>query len=338
MVVITDINDIDIALWDKFVYDHPNGSIFQSSDFYLSFLNNDVYIPILIIVVDNDNIVGVSISVIQKEFRGLLGYFTARCITWGGPLVIESSVDQVFPLILKKYDELLKTRAIYSQFRNFWNTESYKPIFKKHGILYEDHLNIINRLDEPIDIQWSKLSKSRKKGIKKAKLNNFEFSESNAASSLPVFYKLLCNLYGRIKLPIPSMSHFESLDNVMSKHNHLKVFNLTKNGDILISFMGFKYMDTLYGYYIGHLDDDYLKSSKAIDLFYWELICWGSSNGLKRFDWMGAGKPDEDYGVRDFKLQYGGDLVNFGRYTKIHNPLLMNMAKVSFKIWRLLKR
>ena len=47
---------------------------------------------------------------------------------------------------------------------------------------------------------------------------------------------------------------------------------------------------------------------------------------------MGAGKPNEDYGVRDFKLQFGGELVEHGRYNNIFNPSLYKIGLLGIKI------
>ena len=64
---------------------------------------------------------------------------------------------------------------------------------------------------------------------------------------------------------------------------------------------------------------------------------WGIVNGIKVFDWLGAGKPNKEYGVRDFKLEYGGKVVEFGRYEKIHKPFLMEIGKIGLKLWQKLK-
>ena len=37
---------------------------------------------------------------------------------------------------------------------------------------------------------------------------------------------------------------------------------------------------------------------------------------------MGAGKPGEDYGVRDFKAQFGGNLVEHGRFLHVCRPVV----------------
>jgi lipid II:glycine glycyltransferase (peptidoglycan interpeptide bridge formation enzyme) len=50
---------------------------------------------------------------------------------------------------------------------------------------------------------------------------------------------------------------------------------------------------------------------------------------------MGAGKPDDGgYGVRDFKLKFGGELVELGRYIHVCNRLLFAVGKYGVKIMK----
>jgi len=53
----------------------------------------------------------------------------------------------------------------------------------------------------------------------------------------------------------------------------------------------------------------------------------GAAKGYKSFDFGGAGSPHEEYGVREFKRRFGGDLVNYGRYMNVHNKILFYLAK-----------
>jgi lipid II:glycine glycyltransferase (peptidoglycan interpeptide bridge formation enzyme) len=46
---------------------------------------------------------------------------------------------------------------------------------------------------------------------------------------------------------------------------------------------------------------------------------------------MGAGKPDIPYGVRDFKMAFGGQLVEHGRFLCIHKPLLYWIGRLAVK-------
>ena len=62
---------------------------------------------------------------------------------------------------------------------------------------------------------------------------------------------------------------------------------------------------------------------------------WGLNNGYSVLDFGGAGKPNEKYGVRDYKMKFGGELVNFGRYTKINNKSKMLLGKTGLKAIKL---
>ena len=52
---------------------------------------------------------------------------------------------------------------------------------------------------------------------------------------------------------------------------------------------------------------------------------------------MGAGKPNEDYGVREFKSKFGGELVEFGRFERINNHFLYLIGKTGLKILKKFK-
>ena len=46
---------------------------------------------------------------------------------------------------------------------------------------------------------------------------------------------------------------------------------------------------------------------------------------------MGAGKPDEGYGVREFKSKFGGELLEHGRFLYICKPSLYRLGKFIVK-------
>ena len=64
---------------------------------------------------------------------------------------------------------------------------------------------------------------------------------------------------------------------------------------------------------------------------------YAAMNDMPRFDMMGAGKPDDrGYGVRDFKLKFGGELVELGRYKHICNRLLYGIGMLGVKMLRIM--
>jgi len=70
------------------------------------------------------------------------------------------------------------------------------------------------------------------------------------------------------------------------------------------------------------------------DLLVWHALEFGSQNRFRIFDFGGGGKPDEEYGVRDFKAKFGGTLVNYGRHMKIHSPLRLKLSREGYQLMR----
>jgi lipid II:glycine glycyltransferase (peptidoglycan interpeptide bridge formation enzyme) len=92
------------------------------------------------------------------------------------------------------------------------------------------------------------------------------------------------------------------------------------------------YKDVVYYWYTGTLRSH--ARARAGDLLVWHAIQLGHSDGYGVLDFGGAGKPDEPYGVRDFKAKYGGELVDFGRDVWVPAPLRLRLATVGYETMR----
>jgi lipid II:glycine glycyltransferase (peptidoglycan interpeptide bridge formation enzyme) len=90
------------------------------------------------------------------------------------------------------------------------------------------------------------------------------------------------------------------------------------------------YKEMAYVWYAGSLPGYYEKHPN--DILYWEAIKWSCRNGYKIFDFGGAGSPNEEYGVREFKKQFGGELVNYGRFEKSYRPHFLKIIKAYLKV------
>jgi hypothetical protein len=109
---------IDRKAWNDFNNSHPAGNIFQSPDFYLLNASVPFYQPLALAAKDNsDDIVGLLLSVKLKEKSGIAGIFSTRSIIIGGPIT-KSNDQETASFLLKEYHNLVRKKAIYSQFRN----------------------------------------------------------------------------------------------------------------------------------------------------------------------------------------------------------------------------
>jgi serine/alanine adding enzyme len=333
MLVITNPDSIDRFSWNGFILNHPNGSIFQSPEMYDVFRNTKNYEPVFLAVTDDSGILrSLLLAVIQKEHSGLLGLLSARAIITYGPLVLSDS-DESLELLLKEYDSIIRRNVIYSQIRNFKSSITIGNTLTVNGFKRVDHLNIIQNLNIGEDELWRNLSKSRKKGIKKALSEDFSFDFGQSEPCIAEFHKLLSQTYKRIRLPFPGLGHFFEIGKSFTE-DHFGVFFIRRESIPIAALFVLIFKDTMYGYYMGATGDPSEMKNKPIDLLFWLVFKWAIERNIAYFDWMGAGKPNEDYGVRDFKLQYGGTPVNVGRYEKIHKRTLYSIATAGLYIWR----
>ena len=92
------------------------------------------------------------------------------------------------------------------------------------------------------------------------------------------------------------------------------------------------YKNLITYWYTGTLRE--YSSYRPSDLLVWHALEWGKKNGFHTFDFGGGGKPDEEYGVRDFKAKFGGNLVNFGRNVRVQSPLLYKASQFGYQLLR----
>ena len=89
----------------------------------------------------------------------------------------------------------------------------------------------------------------------------------------------------------------------------------------------------IYEWYVCGLDENFRECYPSVVATY-AAIEYAKEHGLQLFDFMGAGKPDIPYGVRDFKMEFGGELVEYGRYVCVQKPILYKLGKLGIEILR----
>lgn len=323
--------------WDEFVCNHPHGNIFQIPEMYEVYQNTKKYEPVFLAVVNGKGeIAGTLLAVIQKEHDGILGVFSSRSIVWGGPLVVDDD-PEILDKILKEYNNIIKRKAIYTQFRNLWDWGNAKNVFIENGFEYEDHLDVIFDLNKSEDELLNEMSRNRKKGIKQSYKRGISIKKIDLTDEgmFTKSYDIISDVYNRIKIPMPDLSFFKNAIYELHDKNIILALGAFINGELIGVRIVLCYKNMIYDWYAG-AKDEYLKY-RPNDVLPWEVMKWGVNNGFDVFEFGGAGKPGVPYGVRDYKLKFGGELVNFGRFEKVYKPLLMELGKIGLNLYRKFK-
>ena len=318
--------------WNKFVFNHKYGNIFQTYEMYKVYKASNYKTLIISIKNYDGDIKGLLLAVIYyvNNFK----YFTSRSVILGGPLVIDND-KKITKIILDEYNKRLNKNVIFSQIRNFFDWDENKGIFLGNNFFYKEHLNILHNLSlKPVEDQFKDIHKGRRKNIRRAKRKGLKFCELKNEDELKTIYKIIRNDYRRIKLPVPDYSFFHNCKLLLDKK--IKIFAAKLDNEIIATRIILCYNGVVYDWYAGsktkHLD------KYPNDFLPWKIIEWSSLNGFFTFDFGGAGKPDIPYGVRDHKLKFGGKLVEYGRFEKIHKKRLYQLGKFILTAYKRLKK
>jgi serine/alanine adding enzyme len=325
--IISDPHFADTAQWASFTEKHPHGNIFNSPWMVALYENNAKITPLTLFCINNSgSILGVLVAYVMREGKGIVSFLTSRAVIWGGPLVKDNDVSICSELI-SDLKSRLKGKVIYLQVRNLYDISSFKHVFKEAGFNYEDHLTILFNLTTPVKSLWNDMDPTRRNQAKRALKRGIttRVIMDATAKEITDCHLILSKLYNSIRLPLPDLSVFLKAGELNHTEKHFGIIEAIFEGKTIGSIFFLVYNGLLYEWYAASEIEHYNKYTN--DLLPWALIEWGSNSGYSTFDFGGAGNPNKKYGVRNYKLKFGGTTFNFGRYQYIYRPVMYFSAK-----------
>ena len=322
---------------EKFVSERPNTSIFQTPDMAEVYRKNKGCTPLVLAATDENTgeIVASLLAKIKEEKRGFLSSFSKHSTIRGGPIFVDNKKGVAgVSLLLQHYNKIIEKDAIYSRIYPINNFTQIVPFFKKNGYEYGDWQNFLIRLDKTIDEVWKQLKKSRRYGVNKAKKKGVSIEEIRERKLIPMFYDLLQDTYKSKNIMLEDISNFEATFDIIVPKNMAKFFMAKYEGRYIASILVLLYKGVVYDWYAGSSQKQEDLVLCPNDLIAWHVIEWGANNGFHTFDFGGGGEPNDASGWVEFKRQFGGKLVNYGRYTKIHKPKKLWFVENMFKVYR----
>ena len=361
MKITYNINDIDPVAWENLIQSSPTATWFQTREAYNFFASLSFLEPFVVAVMGSltpnpspsgegsrmqlppqvttplssrrgaggeATLKGLIVGYIQKNGGKLKQYFSRRAIITGGPLLTNDIKDEELSTLLNATIKHLRKKAIYIETRNLNDYSLWRKTFEDNGFKYEPHLNFhVNT--ESVEGAQSNIGKHRWKYIRISLRDGANLVENPSLEQIKKFYTILQELYRtKVKMPLFPFEFFEKLTSINSAH-----FLLVEHegeiigGSLCVCLKG----RTVYEW-VKCGDEHYLKNIRPSSVATWLGIKYSAENGCPRYDFMGAGKPNEPYGVRNFKAEFGGKLVEHGRYLHVCKPLLYNMGKLAVKI------
>ena len=331
--IYTNINEVNLDKWQNLLSTSQFSSYFQSPEYFnlLSTINS--INPYVVVVEEKDEYKLIVLGYIET-FNKYIRKFTSRSIIESGILVSEDSnspsyISSALTLLKKTYAKEL----LFFEIRNYLNYEKYIETFGKSNWKFKDHYNILVDCSKNSKFPQN-ISSSKIRQVKKSLKNGANINDTPTIEQVKLFYNILVDFYkNKIKKPLPDFNFFKQF----YYSNTGKYFLIMLDEKIIGGIMCpiFK-NETIYEWYIAGLDNEFKNNYPSI-LATYAPIKYAFENNINCFDFMGAGAPNKEYGVREFKMKFGGELLNLGRFYYIPSNLRYQLVFFLLRIKSLIK-
>ncbi len=330
--IVYGVDSIDNTLWEDFVKNHYEGSVFQMPQMYRVFEATHNYNPVVVGCVDESgSIKAIMLGVRICNGKGIICKLSARVIVWGGPLV-KNNDRACTAKIVKAFSDRVKNECVYAEIRNLYAVDDeIKKVFGSLGFGYNPHLNIVVDLKEEEDILFNKLASAKRRNVKKGISKGLGFDEIENKKELHLAYDILKEVYGKTEVPLSHFSLFKAVFDILAPVNLCKFYKVKHDDKIAGIMVVLIFNDRMYEWYVGSKKEFY--AFRPNEFLVWNTILGAKKEGLHFFDFGGAGESDKEYGVRDFKKGFGGDVIETGRFRKVYKklPWLFGNAAIRMK-------
>lgn len=321
------VSEIDLHQWNELVDKSSTASFFQTPDCYNFYTSLSFLEPFVYGVSEEGVLKGVVCGYVIADGNAIKHFFSRRAIIPGGLLLDNDISADALKSLLNHLEQELSRRAIYIEVRNYSDYSVFKSVFKSAGFNYQPHLNFHVAITD-VDSALKQLNSTKRRDVKLSRKEGAEWLEATEPDDVKSYYMLLEHLYKtKIKTPLFPLEFFEKI--VQSRYG--KLFIIKYQGDVIggsvcVLLPG----RTVYEWFVCGLDGR-IKNIYPSTVATWAGIEYAASNGFTCFDMMGAGKPEEGYGVREFKSKFGGQLVEHGRFLYISKPRLYALGRYVVK-------
>lgn len=328
------VNRLDEKAWRQFVDWHPQGNIFHTPEMFSVFAQAKGFVPTVWAVVHNNGQIEALFLPVLVSLNDLLGPLTRRAISYGSVLCSPTTAGrQALALLLKTYVRENRTTCLYTELRNMSDLRGEQLLLREEGFQYEEYLNYMIDLSPSSEKVFEKIgARTRKnltRGLKKGLVTMQPVTDRG---QIEICYELLRKSYQNARVPLADRSLFKAAFELLHTKQMIR-FVLAYVGDTPAAVsIELLYKDTVLGWY-GGVDRTYSKYM-PYDLLMWQVLEWGAEHGYRFYDFGGAGKPDEPYGVRDHKGKFGGKLVGYGRNIYVHMPLTLWLSSQGYQFVR----
>ena len=323
----------DESKWTTFLHQQSNGNFFQSPDYISLFNDCRNYQPLVLFAENvNEELSGVLIALIINE--RIYGIPFHRILIQGGPVVSKSlpNYTDVLQALLKTLKRRIPKETVFVEIRNLHQWDEEAAVFQELGFVWHDHLNSILPVHSMNQV-FNEIKPAKQRQILRGIENGAVIRPASSMREVEDFYRLLHDLYKKkVRKPLPPLTFFRNFYLKIQDENKGVILVVTNKDEVIGGMVcPFSGHQTVHEWYICSLQNEYKHLYPGV-LATWAGIDFAIRNKFRYFDFMGIGSPQKPYGVRNFKTQFGGAIINFGRWQLLNNKLRYYLGLFGYKL------
>ncbi|NCD43047.1 MAG: GNAT family N-acetyltransferase, partial [Bacteroidia bacterium] len=302
-----EIQAISYQEWANFVAHHPFGSPFQHPDFYKLWNHKRSGASVVFFHWDEDNKIDGLVLAYPCSYFPENRWWPKALVALNGPLTRPALPE-------KKQIEI--TQALISQLsrEKGWSVplielRNMKNIPWINTKIDDSCLNLCKEISDEESL-INTASRRQKRNLRKINTENFWVAEPESEEEVNALIQLLQRHYRRIRKPCIPGSLLKAIVATGAKQESFRVLVTKKKGKICGGSVIALDKKTCYEWYI--ISDRSVKNSGVATTY--GAMRYALKEGCYYFDFMGIGRPGIPYGVRDFKMGFGGEVQEYRRY------------------------
>jgi serine/alanine adding enzyme len=325
------VDDAPRQAWSEFVAGHPAGSVFHTPEMHDVFARARRCSPLSLAAVDGDGRLAALLSAVQVHtLPPVLGAFASRSVLYAEPLCRPGAAPALAALV-REHDRRMQRRVVFAEVRPLGPEGEERGALEEAGYEHYPYLNFIVDLRRPEEEIWSGFTQSARRAVRRSADAGVTVEDANDPAGLDALYRLCQAVYRRSRIPLAHRSLFEAALAVMVPRGMGRIFVARKDGQVVGAHMMLMQGDHVVAWYWASVRT---RGLFVLEHLIWHSLRWSARQGYATFDMGGAGRPDETYGVRDFKRKFGGEQVCFGRYRRVYSPRRMSAAEGAYDLVR----
>jgi serine/alanine adding enzyme len=327
------VDFVDREIWSSFVQQHPNGSIFHTPEMFEVFTSTRGYLPILLAALDSTgDVLALLVSVKVRTLPRIFGPVSSRALLYAEPICRNGEQGKAaLKAIMEEHDSRMRHSVLFTEVRPLSGDGSEKMALAERGYTHEAYINYVSDVRLSPEELVGRMNKHGRRDLRAGQRQELEVEDATCMEGIDALYPILQETFAAARVPLANKELFVNAVRILSPRRMVRVFLVRHEGRPIAGTILLCHRDAVFFWYAGKKRAQPLH---AMEVIVFAMLEWAHFHNYRTFDFGGAGRPDQKYGVRDFKAKFGGEPVNYGRYRKIYSPWKFAIAERAYEASR----